>query len=131
MGFSNGSYAKLWKIEKVKGKDYYLGQISTSRKNQKGEYENDFSASFVRIVGEAAKAADAGKIKAGDRIYIARCDVTNKYDKEKKTEFVNYTIFACEKADGKPQIQQRSQQRPDPSSFNNVQDDMDEELPFS
>ena len=30
--FSNNAYAKLWKIEQVQGKNYYQGQISTSRK---------------------------------------------------------------------------------------------------
>ena len=78
--FSNNTYAKLWKIEKVKDKNYYQGQISTSRKNQNGEYETDFSASFVRFVGDAAKTAE--KLNDGDRIRIINCGVTNSYDKE-------------------------------------------------
>lgn len=123
--FSNNTYAKLWKIEQVQGKNYYQGQISTSRKNQQGEYETDFSASFVRFVGNAAKTA--ASLKDGDRIHIINCGVTNSYDKEKKVTYTNYIIFECENASNG----QQPQKKPDPSSFNDVSDAVDEELPFS
>ena len=123
--FSNNTYAKLWKIEKVKDKNYYQGQISTSRKNQNGEYETDFSASFVRFVGDAAKAA--AKLSDGDRIRIINCGVTNSYDKEKKVTYTNYTIFECENAN---EGQQKPQKKSSTHS-NKAQDVSEDDLPFN
>ena len=79
----------------------------------------------MRFVGNAAKTA--ATLKDGDRIHITNCGVTNSYDKEKKVTYTNYTIFDCENASNN----QQAPQRPDPSSFNDVSDAVDEELPFS
>ena len=123
--FSNNTYAKLWKIEKVKDKNYYQGQISTSRKNQNGEYETDFSASFVRFVGDAAKTAE--KLNDGDRIRIINCGVTNSYDKEKKVTYTNYIIFECENANGG----QQKPQKKSSTHSNKAQDVSEDDLPFN
>lgn len=89
--FSNGSWIKVWKIEKGAG-NYYLASMSSSKKNDKGEYEQDWADGRVRLVGTAAKQAES--IKDGDRMQIESCGVTNKYDKEKKTVYTNYVVFA-------------------------------------
>ena len=89
--FGNGAWVKVWKCEKGQG-NYYMAQMSSSRKNQEGQYETDWSDGRVRLVGTAAKQAE--KIKAGDRLQIENCGVTNTYDKEKKTTYTNYVIFA-------------------------------------
>jgi hypothetical protein len=68
-------------------------RISTSRKNkQTGEYEQDFSG-FVMCLGTAA-AQKAAKLTEGSRIKIGDCDVTTKYDKEKKVTYTNFSIFS-------------------------------------
>lgn len=93
MGFKNGAYATVWKVEN-KGK-YTVGQVSTSKKNKEnGSYETDFKGNFVKFVGEANNVVE--KISGRTRIKILDCDVTNKYDKNKNREFVNYTVFKCE-----------------------------------
>lgn len=127
--FANGSYAKLWKIEPVEGKNYYHGQISTSRKNQNGEYETDFSANFVNFVGKAAETAS--KLKNGDRIHVVNCGVTNSYDKEKKVTYTNYTIFECESANSPGKTQQTEKKTKKTNTKNTSAYNDDDELPFS
>lgn len=67
-------------------------RISISRKNkQTGEYEQDFSG-YVTCVGSAA-AQKALKLKEGDRIKLGDCDVSTKYDAQKKVTYTNYKLF--------------------------------------
>lgn len=121
--FSNGAYAKLWDIKKVDGKNYYQGRLSTSRKNQKGEYEQDFSDGFVRFVGNAA--TKAAQLSGNERIKIENCGVTNSYDKEKKITYWNCTIFDFSLVGG-------NQEKKKDNSFNNIPDGVDDgELPFN
>lgn len=96
MGFRVDSYAKVWEIEN-KG-NYSEAKISISKKNkQTNQYETEFQ-SKVRLVGQAHTC----KVKANDRIKIKSCDVTNKYDKEKKITYTNYVIFEIETNDEPP-----------------------------
>ena len=95
--FSAGSYAKVWEIKRLQDK-YADMRISTSHKNESGDYEQDFSG-FVRLVGKARK--DAEYVHENDTIKIVRCGVTNKYDKEKKVTYTNFTIFEIEVQDEK------------------------------
>lgn len=88
--FSTGNYAKVWTLEEPKKGNYIDAQISTSRKDDDGEYYTDFSG-FVRLIGDAKKKAK--KLEEGDVIIITSCGVTNKYDKKKKTTYVNYLVF--------------------------------------
>ena len=128
--FSNNAYVKIWKIEKGNG-NYFTAQMSTSTKNMGGEYEKDWSDGRVRLVGNAAKQAE--KISAGDTRQIASCGVTNRYDKDKKITYTNYTIFSFvddntqnSKQQGKTTTQKKS------NDFINVPDSStDEELPFA
>lgn len=98
MGFRKDSYAKVWSVETVSDTMTKI-RISTSRKNkQTGEYEQDFSG-FVACVGSQAAAA-AAALKEGDRIKLGDVDVTNKYDKEKKVTYTNFTVFSFDVESG-------------------------------
>ena len=97
MGFRNGTYAKVWKLEN-KGK-YMVAEMSTSKKNKDTDkYETDWSNKFVRLVGTAAKQAES--LQDGASVKIGECDVTNNYDKEKKITYTNYVIFNFHEEDG-------------------------------
>lgn len=94
MGFRNEGYAKVWSTEKISDGVTKV-RISTSRKNKDtNEYEQDFSG-FVRFVGRDV-AARALALHEKDRIKLDRVEVTTTYNKEKKTEYVNYTCFGFE-----------------------------------
>lgn len=69
-------------------------QLSISKKNKEtGNYETDFSG-FVNFVGHAHNKA--AKINEGDRVKIGNCDVTTKYNKDKKITYTNYAVFDFE-----------------------------------
>ena len=95
MGFrQDARFAKVWEIEN-KG-NYHVVSLSTSKKNKAtGGYETDFSNKFVRFIGTAHN--EASNLKAGDTIKIGSCEVTNSYDKEKKTTYTNYLVYSFEK----------------------------------
>ena len=95
MGFrQDARFAKVWEIEN-KG-NYHVVSLSTSKKNKAtGEYETDFSSKFVRFIGTAHN--EASNLKVGDTIKIGSCEVTNSYDKEKKTTYTNYLVYSFEK----------------------------------
>lgn len=96
MGFRQGAYAKLWKVEN-KG-NYSVAQISISKKDKEtGEYNTEFQDGFVRLVGNAHETAKNLQItKSGVSIQITSCDVTNKYDPQSEKSYVNFTIFGFE-----------------------------------
>ena len=96
MGFRNGAYATVWETKPGNG-NWTDVRLSISRKNRDGEYETDFSG-FVRFIGDAHTGA--AYLGEKSRIKIGECDVTNRYDKEKKVEYVNYKVFGFEMADG-------------------------------
>ena len=131
MGFRTGSYASIWSVEE-QGK-VVRARISTSRKNKDtGAYEQDFSG-FVTFVGTAR--AKAAKLREKDRIVLGDIDVTTKYDKERGKEYVNYTVFDFESADGaSPQGGRRGSAVQKPSAMpvsNDEEGESDEEnLPF-
>ncbi len=95
MGFrQDARFAKVWEIEN-RG-NYHVVSLSTSKKNKTtGEYETDFSSKFVRFIGTAHN--EASNLKVGDTIKIGSCEVTNSYDKEKKTTYTNYLVYSFEK----------------------------------
>ena len=97
MGLRVGGYATIWSVED-KG-NYSNVKLTTSRKNQSGQYETDFSG-FVRFVGEAHK--NAGSLSEKDRVKVGEFDVQNSYNKEKGVTYYNVAIFAFEPAEGKP-----------------------------
>ena len=88
MGFRTGAYAKVWEVTPVTDTNTKV-RLSVSRKNkQTGEYEEDFSG-FVSCVG-TANAKKALQLKAGARIKIGDCDVSNRYDRDKKVTYTTY-----------------------------------------
>ena len=98
MGFRTGAYAKVWEVTPMSDTSTKL-RISVSRKNkQSGSYEQDFSG-FVLCIGTAA-ATNALKLKEGARIKLGDCDVSTRYDSEKKVTYTNYKLFSFEPADG-------------------------------
>ena len=97
MGFRTGAYAKVWEVIPMSNTSTKL-RISISRKNkQSGEYEQDFSG-FVLCIGSSA-AANALKLNEGSRIKLGDCDVSTKYDADKKITYTNFKLFSFELPD--------------------------------
>lgn len=98
MGFRTGAYAKIWEVTPMSDTSTKV-RMSISRKNkQTGEYEQDFSG-FVLCIGTAA-ARKASQLHEGSRIKIGDCDVTTKYDSQKKITYTNFKMFSFEDEDG-------------------------------
>lgn len=96
MGFREGAWATVWEVTDEKS-NYAKVRMSTSRKDKKtDEYVTDFSG-FVSLVGDAFKRLDeiVAEIEENERcrIRLGACDVTNRYDKEKEREYVNFALF--------------------------------------
>jgi len=101
MGFRTGSYCTVWEVE-PKSNTMTKARVSISRKNKNtGEYDTDFTG-FIDFVGTAA-ASKALDLKEKTRIKLGDVDVTNRYDKETRREFVNYKVFSFDLADDAPQ----------------------------
>lgn len=128
MGFRQGAYAHVWKVED-KG-NYHVAQISISRKNKEtNQYETEWQDSFVRLVGTAHQQIKTMDISRN--VKIGSCDVTNKYDANKKTTYTNYVIFNFDDVDGNASAP-KAATKPNTNSFVNVPDDVEDEgLPFN
>ena len=135
MGFRNGAYARIWSVEKGQG-NYYVADMSTSRKGQDGEYQKDWSNKFVRLIGGAAEKASSLNVPCTVR--IGDCDVTNYYDKAKETMYTNYAIFSFMEDDNNTGAEKKSSTKKstksakklDDTNFVDVPDDENGELPF-
>ena len=127
MGFRPQNFATVWSVEERNG--LIKVRLSTSRKNKDtGEYEQDF-AGFCNFVHHAK--AKASKLRERDRIRLGDVDVTTKYDKELKKEYVNYTVFDFEWSEGKGSGSTGASRVSAPPTSNHVEGDTDEEeLPF-
>lgn len=98
MGFRKGAYAKVWEIQPMSDTTTKV-RLSVSRKNPKtDQYEQEFSG-FVLCIGTAV-AKKAACLKEKSRIQIGDCDVTTKYDEQKKVTYTNFKMFSFEDADG-------------------------------
>lgn len=108
MGFRDGAFCKLWKLD-TDGK-YPQGQISISRKDKEsGEYVDDFSG-YVSFIGDAATAIK--KIPMQGRFKIKGCDVSRVWNKEKQREFINFRVFDLEEVtSGAPSPASNNQQK--------------------
>ena len=125
MGFRTGAYCRIWEATPVRDKATKL-RLSISRKNkQTNEYETDFSG-FVMAVG-SANASKAAALKDGDRIKIGDCDVTTRYDKEKKVSYTNFVIFSFE---GPESSASQDMTDPQPSVDEGIVEDGGHDLPF-
>ena len=90
MGFRNKSYATVFGVEPGKGK-FTRVRLSISRKNKvTGEYETDFNG-YCMFIGTAH--TKAAMLKERDRIVLGDVDVSNRYDKETRREYVDYKVF--------------------------------------
>jgi hypothetical protein len=104
-------------------------QLSTSRKNKKtNKYETDFSG-YVAFVGDAYESAKT--LKAKDRIKITSCDVSTSYNKEKKVQYTNFTVFSFEKQDGSASESTKSAPTQTKKTAFSDEDDVDDsDVPF-
>lgn len=126
MGFRQDGYATVWGVEK-KSDTMTVVRLTTSRKNARtNEFEQDFSG-FVAFVGKE-NAQSALKLKEKDRIKLSRVDVSSKYDKEKKREYINYTCFGFEPSSNSAKENTASQGENPQDGGNEVISDG--ELPF-
>ena len=135
MAFRSGAYAKVWNCEKGNG-NYYVAEMSTSKKGQNGEYEKDWSSKFVRLIGTAAKRAES--LGKGDTVRIGDCEVTNHYDNAKKTMYTNFAIFSFmddnDDVSGIGTAQKsakKSTKKASDEEYVKVPEGIDEELPFT
>lgn len=120
MGFRNGAYARVWSAESVSDKVTKV-RLSVSKKNkQTGEYDQDFGG-FVKFVG-SANAKAASMLNDGDRIKLGEVDVTNRYDKEQKKEYIDYVCFAFE--NGSDTVKNETAKKVDEGEVD------DDEIPF-
>ena len=127
MGFTNGSYAKVWEINHVKDNVTRL-RISISAKNKEtGQYEQEFGGYCV-LFGTAL-AQKAAAIKQGDRIKLTRTDVRNRYEKETKKEYTDFIVWEFEPADGSGATAKPASAAPAATPDPQYQED-DQTLPF-
>lgn len=125
MSFRQNAWAKVWEI--TTGERSTKVRISTSKKNkQTGEYEQDFSG-YVTLSGAAHR--DATKLKVGDSIRIGECEVTSRYNKEKKVSYTNFAIFTFETND-QNNSDSAAENTAKEESVSYVEKDPDEDLPF-
>lgn len=123
MGFKQGNYAKVWKTTVYE--KYTVVELSTSKKNkQSGEYEVDFQNSFVKFIGQAHR--DATSLTRGTKIKIGECEVTSKYNKEKKQNYTDFLVYGFELESNSPNLTYTNE-----STFMTIPDDVVGELPFS
>lgn len=92
MGFRTGSFATVWETRERNGR--VEARMSINRKDQSGNYVNDWG-DWVTLFGSAKDLLGA---PAKTRIKLGDIDVSNRYDKEKKTTYVNYKVFSYENA---------------------------------
>lgn len=121
-------YAKVWEIKC--GEKYVDLKISTSEKDQNGEYK--YSHWFARCFGKAFEAA--GKIKEGDRIKILKGKVVNETYTDKdgnKKSFIKVIIIDFEKLDSEKSTAQAADIKPKAESKQEQQSaPADDDYPF-
>lgn len=99
MGFKNNCFATAWTnkaTNKVidKFEKYAEVQLTTSKKKD-NTYETDFSGK-VRFVGKAFTAIKDIELAEKDRLKLLEVEVTNKYDKDRRTTYTNYVCWDFE-----------------------------------
>lgn len=101
--FSNNAYVTVWEIDKINHKTINLGDksadvaVTTSRKNQQGRYETDFTGR-VRFIGKAFEKIKGLTLSVGDRLQLTSTGVRNFYDKERRKEYFTFYCFDFEVA---------------------------------
>ena len=133
MGFRQGSFAKVWSLDR--NEKYSVGNLTISRKKQDGEgYETEFQDGYVRFVGNAHEALKGLDIpKSGLSIKIASCDVTNRYDPEKKKVYTNFVVFGLEipeRSEQGSKSASKAESKPQSGGKTAGETATDDELPF-
>lgn len=134
MGFKNNSFATLWNIDKNAQKLMEISEkyadirISISKKNNKDEYETDFSGR-VRCLGKAFEKIKELSLKEKDKIKLIEVETTAKYVKEKQQSYTNFLCWDLEIIDpeSKPPRQPDIVDNPELTPFDPIDDDR---LPF-
>ena len=123
MGFRQGSYMKIWEVTPGERSTKVRGSISKKNK-QTDKYEQDFSG-FVTLAGTAHK--EAANLKVGDTVHIGDCDVTSRYDKEKKKEFINFIVYSFADSSDQKTVPAA---KPAEAPVNTAPSEDSEDLPF-
>lgn len=102
------------RVSKLEDKGSYVkATLSTSEKKQDGTYE--YSNWFANLVGGCVNMAK--DLKEGDKITITKGKVSNVWNKEKKTAYVNMTVF------GFTRVEKYYEKPNDDFSFSDVEND--------
>jgi hypothetical protein len=123
--FGVNGYMTIWEV--VDKGNYSEVAISSAKKNkQTGQSETDFSAKFVKFVGDA----HLQRPMANQRIKITGCGVSNAYVKDGKTQYLkspSYVVWGYELQEQaeKPNADKGARQR-----MLEAMDDDDTEIPF-
>lgn len=133
MGFRTGAYAKIWAVKPSSTGKSMVAEMSTSKKKQDGSYETDWSSKFVTLAGQAAKEVENIEIRSsGKLVRIGDCDVTCKWDAEKKIMYTNYVIFSFQKDEGDSKSKPSTSTKKADTDFMKIPDNADDEgLPFN
>ena len=126
MGFCNGSYAKMWKIEH-KSNTWARVNLSVRVKDKDtGEYTTEFSG-FVDFFG-TANVQHLSRHKEGDRIQLERVDVRTPKDETTGKYYTNYICWSFKEPDETPGGKQT--QKPAKQVDDGEPDEQDDDLPF-
>lgn len=116
MPIESGRKVAIWSIED-KG-TYAVASLSTTKKDKSGSYSTDWSNKFCWLQDKAYENTKGLVISEGEHVDArigwgydrtasngntykqSPFSVTNKYDKEKKTMYTNYSIFDLEVSNG-------------------------------
>lgn len=125
---SEVKFVKVWNVED-KG-NFVKAKLQTSEKKQDGSYEN--SDWFAAFVGGAAQMAKG--LSNGDQITITKGKLSNVYNKDKKTSYLNMAVFDFEVtrsndlSNNKPNGNFRAFDDDFANDFKHIEDDDD--IPF-
>lgn len=98
-------FAKVWEAE-IKERMVKL-KLSTGDKKQDGTWEN--SSWNTIIVGKQLEEAKG--IKKGDTIEIVSGKISNVYNKEKQTSYLNLVIFEFINGEGTPKKEVKKEEK--------------------
>ena len=134
MGFRNGAYAMVWKVEYRN--NMIVVNLSTSRKKrgvEPPEYETDFSG-FASFYGEAAKkGSETIGLQPKTKSRILECEVTTRYDANRDERYTNFNVYDWEPAsepDGNPAPATPPQPVAETKKKGNEGSEDEDDLPF-
>lgn len=93
MAFGKGCWVTVWEVTPQPSGKSTKVRVSSSRKNNSGEYEYDFSENCYFCQGANDKSID---LKKGDRIRIEECSVQAKYLKDPYRAFYTWFVYDFE-----------------------------------